>query len=463
MTERRPPRLRPYQAVGVEAIRGAYRAKTRRVLYVLPTGGGKTIVFTYIGTAAVQRRKRILILVHRQELVEQTARALQEMGVPHGVISAGRVIDAESLAQPVQIASVLTAVRRLDQLGRFDLIVIDEAHHAVAGSWRQILDAFPDAFVLGVTATPERLDGRGLREQFDVMIVGPGAAGLIAGKYLCPATTFAGRAPDLSGVGERGDDYDADQATAVMRTQEIVGDAVATYGRLCPGQPALAYCCSLGQSRQVAADFAAAGWRARHIDGETPDGERRAAIAMLVQGELDVITNCSLFTEGVDLPRLAAVILLRPTHSQALYLQMVGRALRPAPGKTRALILDHAGNVWRHGLCDEQRTWSLDSKRGTAAPPPLKECPQCHAVVPIGAERCGNCGFNFARGERRPRELRYVDGELSEITPEDLRNTPYRELLAWCGNDPQRLRQAQRACNYQDGWVRRQLQKAGGQ
>ncbi len=172
--------LRRYQEIGVGEIRGAFARGIRRVLFVLPTGGGKTIVFCYIATEAARRGKRILILVHRQELVDQASRALKAMGVDHGVIAAGY---RRTEAPAVQVASVMTMVRQLGE-DSFDLLVIDEAHHAIAGSWSRTVDGFPDAFVLGVTATPERLDGRGLRDRFDEMIVGPSVHDLISGGHL---------------------------------------------------------------------------------------------------------------------------------------------------------------------------------------------------------------------------------------------------------------------------------------
>ncbi|HEX3418202.1 MAG TPA: DEAD/DEAH box helicase [Stellaceae bacterium] len=440
--------LRPYQQEGVAEIRGAFRRGIRRVLFVLPTGGGKTIVFCYIATEAARRGKQILILVHRQELVEQTSRALEAMGVDHGVIAAGY----RRRAALVQIASIMTMVRRLGE-DRFDLLVIDEAHHAVAGSWSRIVEAFPDAYVLGVTATPERLDGRGLRDVFDEMIVGTGVHDLISIGHLVPAVTYAAPVPDLSGVKIRGGDYAADDLSRIMMSGSITGDAVEQYSKLCPGRPALAYCCSIEHSQTVAQRFVDAGWRAAHVDGDTPALVRTNAVAALGRRELDVVTNCYLFTEGVDVPVLGAVLMLRPTKSVTLYLQMVGRALRPAPGKQKAYILDHVGNSHRHGLCDEPRIWSLDSKKRKAGAAPVKECPECHVIVPLGKQRCPECGFEFDVGNR-DRETIELDGDLVEITLEErLRRMSYRRALRWGGDDPDKLRLVAAARGYKPGWV----------
>ncbi len=176
--------LRDYQQVGVDRIRHAFARRTRRVLFCLPTGGGKTIVFTWIGAAVAARGKRVVVLVHRVELVEQVSKALAGMGVGHGVIAAGHpTTDAA-----VQIASVATLARRLAAgFAPPDLVVVDECHHAVAGTWSKVLAAAPEAFILGVSATPERLDGRGLGSAFDVLIEGPTVAELTAAGHLVPA------------------------------------------------------------------------------------------------------------------------------------------------------------------------------------------------------------------------------------------------------------------------------------
>jgi DNA repair protein RadD len=450
--------LSPYQTRALDDIRSSFRGGRRRVLYVLPTGGGKTLIFCFLAAEAARRGKRILILAHWQELVEQTSAALAAMGVPHGIIAAGYApADA-----PVQVASVMTLVRRLDAVGNFDLAVIDEAHHAIARSWRLLLDSFEKAFVLGVTATPERLDGRGLGDIFEDMVVGPGVGELTGKSYLCAARTYAWRPPDLSGVRTRAGDYASEDLSRVMSGSTIAGDAVAHYDDLCRGLPALAYCCSVEHSKLVAARFREAGFRAEHVDGETAADVRLSTIGALGEGRLDVLRNCYLFTEGVDVPALGAVLLLRPTKSLALYLQMVGRALRPSPGKGKALILDHAGNVWRHGLGDDPRHWSLDSKKRKAGTVPVKECPDCHAMVTIGSTVCSECGFEFeVRG--RDRERSEVPGDLIEITLRDrLRRMSYRNAVGWGGADPDRLRLVAEARGYKRGWVYYRLTEPQG-
>ena len=246
-------------------------------------------MFAWIGAAVAARGKTVCILVHRQELVDQVCAALAAMNVPHGVITAGY----PATEAAVQVASVSTLARRLDAgLAPFDLIVSDEAHHAVAGSWARIMAAAPDAFSLGVTATPERLDGLGLREAFDEMVDGPSVADLTDAGFLVPARVYApADRPDLSRVRTRLGDYEAHGLAIVMSDPEIVDEAVRRYRQHAAGCPAVAFCSSLDHSRAVADAFAGAGIPAAHIDGTTPADERRRLIAALGTGELLMLAN----------------------------------------------------------------------------------------------------------------------------------------------------------------------------
>jgi superfamily II DNA or RNA helicase len=202
---RTPPILRPYQQSDLARIRGEYANGARRVAYQAPTGSGKTVLFAHVVAGAAERGNRVVILGHRQEIVDQISQALDVLGVAHGIIAAGH---PETLLLAVQVASVATLVRRLDRFGDVDLLAIDECHHSVAGMWRKIIAALPGARILGVTATPERLDGQGLRDVFDVLVIGPAVADLIEGGFLSRFVTFAPpRSPDLSGVRTRMGDY----------------------------------------------------------------------------------------------------------------------------------------------------------------------------------------------------------------------------------------------------------------
>ncbi len=456
------PTLRPYQADAVDLIRDAYRAGARRVLFQLPTGGGKTVVFSHVLAGAVQRGRRVLVLTHRAEILAQIEAAVTMAEVAYGRIAAGV---AESDAS-VQLASIDTLARpkRLDRWrDRFDLVVVDECQHAVSPTWARVLGSQPRAMILGVSATPQRLDGRGLIEQFDQMVIGPQAADLIKAGWLSPFVVYQPtEAPDMTAARIRAGDFAIEDQREAM-DGVVIGAAVDEYRRICPGVPAVVFCVDIQHSQEVAERFRAAGVRATHVDGETPASERRRAVAGLADGSLDVITNCNLFGEGVDIPVLGAAILLRPTASLALFLQQVGRTLRPSPDKSRALILDFAGNTARHGLPDAPRQWSLDSKpvkqRERSEGAGLRRCKACCALNRASAHECSECGADL----RTPKERREIEIALEQANRREEENKiarwPYRKQVEWAAGDERRLRTIARVKGYKPGWVYFQIKE----
>lgn len=446
--------LRPYQETAVEAVRAAFRNGARAPLLVAPTGAGKTVMFSYIAAHSASKGRRVLILVHRRELIRQSSRKLTETGVPHGIIAPGNTPTRDA----VQVASVQTLARRLGRNDGPDLIVIDEAHHAVAGQWGAIVAAYPDAKLLGVTATPERLDGRGLGISaggcFDSLVMGPTVAELIAGGFLTPTRIFApSEMPDLSGIRTRCGDYETSALADVMSKPQIVGDAVAHYAKHTPGQPAIVFSPSVAHAEAMAAAFRAAGWRAVAASGQTEERQRDAAIAGLGTGAVQVLCSCDLISEGLDVPVVGAVILMRPTKSLALFLQQVGRGLRPAPGKTHLTVLDHAGNTLRHGPPEMPREWSLNGrpKKERENTPPARQCPECYAVH-APAPVCPECGFVYPVTRRA---IAHVDGELADVTAEMAakwgKHIPLSHVLRNARDED--LAAIAKARGYKPGWV----------
>ena len=438
--------LRSYQTDLVESIRSAFRQGVTRCLAVAPTGSGKTVVFSYIAQQSLSRGSRTLILVHRQELLDQTSRTLAAFDVPHGVIAAGRSADA---TQRIQVASVQTLVRRLHKTPTPDLIVIDEAHHSVAGSWKCVIDAFPSARVLGVTATPERLDGKGLGSVFDQMILGPKVADLQRDGHLSLAKYYAPTTADLSGVKSRMGDFEQAGLAAAMDKPKITGDAVDHYARLAHGMPAIAFCVSIAHARNVAESFCRAGYDAATLDGTLSAEVRRERVEMLGDGRLSMLTSCEIVNEGFDVPVVGAAILLRPTQSLGLHLQQIGRVLRPALGKTHAVILDHAGNLARHGLAEDERDWSLNDrpkrqKGSSEATPPVRQCPECFCCHAPNVLACPECGHEY---EVEGREIEQVDGELVEFGL--TRRMEVRQARTY-----QDLIEIGKARGYKPGWAR---------
>jgi superfamily II DNA or RNA helicase len=426
--------LRFYQSIDIAAIRSAFGAGHRAVLYVAPTGSGKTVLFTYIASEMARRGKRAWILVHRQELLSQSSGSLTAFDIGHGLISPQYAADPSAL---LQVASVQTLTRRIGSMAPPDLIIVDEAHHSVSESYSRIIQRWPQVKVLGVSATPERLDGKGLGQIFNHMVIGPTVANLTRDGYLAPATVYAPpQLLDMSGVAKRGGDFAKDETAKRVDQPTITGDAVSHYQRICPGVPAIAFCASVLHAEHVAAQFAAAGFRAASVDGSMDDRQRKGMIEGLGNGRVQVLTSCDLISEGLDIPSVTAAILLRPTQSLGLARQQIGRVLRPSPGKGRAIILDHVGNIVRHGLPTEEIAWTLEggaAKRRSAneSAKPVAQCERCYACFPP-APACPECGYVREIKARAP--LKQVDGELVEVSAieADLRRAAKKKELQAC-------------------------------
>jgi superfamily II DNA or RNA helicase len=441
--------LRPYQTQIVADCRDAYRTGNNAVLVQLATGGGKTVLGSFMVKGSSDRGKVCWWLVHRRELVRQASGTFYDLGIPHGIIAGGHSSDPYAR---VQVASVQTVARRLERLPEPDFIVFDETHHIGAAQWATIFARFPNARKLGLTATPWRLDGRGLGAWYGHMVQGPAVADLINAGSLSQYRLFAPSQPDMAGVETQAGDYKQRQLASVMDKPAITGNAVQHYQQLCAGKRAVAFGCSIEHSRNIAAEFRAAGIVAEHVDGQMDHGERDAAVARFVAGQTLVLCNADLFGEGFDVPAIEASILLRPTQSLSLYLQQVGRALRPSPSKDRAIILDHAGNSLRHGLPDDDREWSLEDRvKAKRAPKesesPVRQCLKCFRVY-RPAPKCPGCGV---AAPVQVREVEQRDGELVEVAKVAAQRARWAEERGCHSlDDWQRLAAAR---GYKPGWA----------
>lgn len=435
-------KLRAYQEEMLEAARGSYRAGHKRPCLVAPCGAGKTVIVAEMARLSTARGNHVLFLAHRRELIEQTERTFQRAGVDMTLCTVGMV---------------QTVCRHLDDIVPPDLIIVDENHHAKAASYRKVLDAFPAAKVIGVTATPVRLDGSGLGDVNDDLVQGVSAKWLIEHGFLAPYKYFAPTVADLSGVKINRGEFDAKQAEGILIQRAIFGDVIAHYRKLADGCKAICYCTTLEHSRQTAAAFTEAGVPAAHIDGDTDKDERARIVQAFRDGTVQVLCNVDLISEGFDVPDCSCAILLRPTHSLTLYIQQSMRCMRYMPGKT-AVIIDHVGNYARHGMPDDDREWKLDAqkkKRGQQKNTVfVKQCDECYAVMPSIATECPECGYVFPQKERTIEEIKEARLEevkgftLNLITPADCRS--YEELRAYGKNK-----------GYKAGWAYLQAKQRG--
>lgn len=422
--------LRPHQDQWIADLRAALR-QHQAVMATAPTGFGKTVCSAFMAQSTVAKGNGLIFNVHRQELIDQTSKTFELAGVDHGFVAAKRPFNPYS---KVKVASIGTIKNRLDKIPVPELVVIDEAHHATAAGWNKLVEwaIAGGARIVGLTATPWRLDGKGF-DKFTAMIQGPTTSWLIENKYLSEYRAFAPMTPDMTGVLKRMGDFERKGTERVMDTPKLVGDAVNHYLKYARDTKALAFCVSIKHSQHVAEQFRAAGVRALHLDGDTPSEDRRRAVQAYAEGHIDVLTNVDLFGEGFDLSSLAGkdvpietIMMLRPTLSLSLYLQQCGRGLRP---KDRpAIILDHAGNMMKHGLPDGDREWSLEPRKKTkkgegGGDLPVSQCPDCY-FVHMPAPFCPNCGHEY---ERAGRTVDEEEGDLAEISVTEARAIRKRE------------------------------------
>lgn len=439
------PVLRPKQKLLADAVRESFRTHSA-VLAVAHTAFGKTVLLSYIVASAAKKGNRVIIVAHRQELINQISGALRKFGVPHGIISPQYSPDYR---QSVQVASIGTLNARFKKIPerfmRFDLMILDEAHHLVAGNtFGKAYELLNKPRLMGVTATPERGDGKGLGEGaggvFQDMVEVTTVKASIEDGYLSDFVVFAPSTPiDLAGIKTKMGDYDKSELAERIDKPTVTGDAVREYAKRCPTYPAVVFCITVEHCEHVAAEFQANGFDFRVIDGTMDDSQRKKLIEGLGKTHMGLV-SCNVISEGTDVPAIACAIFLRPTKSLGLYIQQAGRAIRPvyAEGydlstregrlaalangpKPRAVLLDHAGLCLTHGMIDEEHEWSLDGRQKSKGKKKAKEvvekatqCKKCYAVF-APAPACPVCGELV---EVKARKIDHADGDLIEITKE---------------------------------------------
>lgn len=385
---RRSMQLRPYQENALGALRAAADAGLSRLLFQCPTGAGKTVVAAAVVSSARSLGSAALFVAHRLELIDQAVAQIAAWGVPRiGVIRADD--ERTDPGAPVQVATIQTLARR--KLPHADIVIVDEAHRIMADQYQRVISAYPDAIIIGLTATPCRMDGKGLGNTFQKLISVVTYSDLIAiGSIVAPIVYGAHIEVDLSEVHTVQGDYKLDELNTKMVQPQVVGSVVDEWADNSMGRRSVIFAVTLEHSRALVASLQGAGARAEHLDGTTPLDERRAILGRLKAGPTQVVSNVGVLCEGWDMPEVKCGSIARPTKSLALFMQMVGRFLRPW-GDVTPVLIDHGGNVMRHGLPHEDRVWTLETGGRVIDRMKLRTCPGCYAFVTKNP--CPLCGF----------------------------------------------------------------------
>lgn len=445
--------LRDYQERNCAELLG-YIARNKHPLLHAATGSGKTVTAAHMLKRLAAAGKRCLFIAHRREIIRQTSKTFTAIGLPHGLINP----DNEACDHLVHIASVDTLIARRqrmqDWLARADVAVFDEAHHLPATGWTAVRNALTGASISGPTATPYRLDGRGLGGYFDCVVRAPPIKELIAAGYLAQPVVYA---PidriDLSRITRRGGDYAQGELERIMDTDPVAMAAVRQYGRFLPGERCVVFCVTVEHAWNVTKAFRKAGWAAECLHGKTPD--RDEMIARLSAGKTRVLVTIEVVSEGFDLPAVSGAILLRPTLSTGLFQQQTGRALRTSPGKDRAIIVDLVRNSLLHGLPEADRPWTLAGgvKGLERSVPRTVRCPKCTRVHEV-APRCIGCGYIY---RRKAAPIASADAPglplgVRGFTPDQIRAMPMPALKS-LGRNKAEIEAIAIIRGFKPGWV----------
>lgn len=372
-------KLREYQIRAISELRAKYASGRRAVVAVLPTGAGKTVIAAEIIRLARERNQKILFGAHRSELIAQSVSKLEAAGVTDlRVIQASS--DLGNPRAPVIVASIqtLAAKRWRERLPEVDFLILDECHHGPAATWAAIAENYRHALILGLTATPQRADSRALGDIFDSIVVGATVKELTELGHLVPCRVFA--------------------PTETLETKHIAVSPIDAYRKYADGSRAVVFCVTVEHAERVAEEMNAAGVRTAVVHGEMTKDARRAALADLDAGRIQAVSSIGVLTEGWDSPSVATCILARKPQHTGLYLQMAGRVLRPAPGKTHATLIDLCGSVHDHGPPDMEREYTLDG-RGISKVDreQIRQCLTCGGVFRAGPSMCPLCGVEMPR------------------------------------------------------------------
>jgi superfamily II DNA or RNA helicase len=423
--------LRPYQNLILGQARDLMKSGIRSFIIESTPGSGKTVMTAAMVKTAVSRGIRCWFVMHRIELVMQSMETFRDVGVEFGIVAAGFTPDPNAM---VQICSVGTLARRIKKLPAPGLVVWDECHHCAAKTYADIHAHHPNAFHVGLSGTPERLDGKGLGPYFKEIIHGPPPRWLIDNGFLAKYKMATPPGINTDGVHRLGGDFNHAELAVVADVPTITGSAVREYIKRVPGKRAIARGVNIHHSKDIVAQFNAAGVPSLHVDGKTPKPEREEAMRLFKSGNILVLSNVDLFSEGINVPAAECVLDLRPTESLTLCLQFWYRAMRPSPGKEYATIIDFAGNYRRHGLPCEPREWNLEGRKKKSKKTATvinTECPVCYGVFIGSVSVCPDCGEDLSTARGGGRTVEHRDGELVEVDLEAARADREGKIAKW--------------------------------
>lgn len=395
--------LRPYQQVLFDKIRKEIMSGKKKICAVLGCGGGKSVIQGTIAKSATEKGNRVLFLVHRKELCEQITETFEKCGVDFKLC---------------EVSMVQTITRHIDKLIEPSLIITDEAHHALSETYQRIYDYFPNAIRLGFTATPMRMNEGGLGKVFETLVESVSTQWLIDNKFLAPYKYFSVKLADTNGLNVKRGDFDSHEIAELMEKSFIYGETIKNYVNIANNKKTIVYCASIEASIKTAKEFNDNGITAEHLDGTTPKAKRQEVTKAFKNGDITVLCNVDLFGEGFDVPDCECVVLLRPTKSLTLFIQQSMRSMRYKDNK-QAIIIDHVGNVFEHGFPDDDRQWSLESKKKKKKNDVnLKECPTCYYCMSSKERVCPECGHEFMTLEQQEKQLIAI--QLQELRREDI-------------------------------------------
>lgn len=445
-------KLRDYQQELIDRIKQSIRKGNHSIIVQSPPRSGKTVVMADISKGATDKKNHVLFFSHRKEINDQVVKTFIMNDVDMNYITIG---------------SVQSLVRKIDELPPPEIILVDEAHHIKANSYKKILEAFPNALKLFFTGTPIRLNGQGFEDMADDLITGKSIKWLQEHGNIAPFKYYAPNIIDTSQLKRSGGDFTQKSMNEAFK-RAIYGDVIEHYNKLSRGKQAICYAHNVATAEHIAQEFSQAGITAEVVHGKTPKAQREAVMDNFRNKIIDILVNVELFTEGVDLPDVSTCIMLRPTQSLSLFLQFAMRPLNPRPGKT-AVLIDHVGNYTRHGLPNEEREWTINgiskkrSEYNTKGELTIKQCEMCFGCFDSSTSRvCPYCGHEPDLTER---ELENIKGiELQEITEAKVKKLKER-VSTYVSSDMcdsvDELVEFKNQHGYKNGWVFQQQKMRG--